>query len=186
MVGKGFESAMATETSSSERKQFNNKLYVAKWDLIKYVENHLSDANYTNTNWYLLRYSDVLLLYAEAINELNKAPNADAYEAINMVRRRAGLSTLKSGHSYLEFQQAVRDERSHELCFEGHRRQDLVRWGIYYDTIKQTVADLTDWHHDAPANYLVGEHTLEGKHELLPIPQRDLDMMKLCKQNPYW
>ena len=186
MVGKGFENAMATETSSSERKAFNGKLYVAKWDLIKYVENHLSDANYTNTNWYLLRYSDVLLLYAEAINELNKAPNDDAYAALNMVRRRAGLSTLKSGHSYLEFQQAVRDERAHELCFEGHRKQDLIRWGIYYDTIQQTVAELADWHQDANASYLVGEYTLEGKHELLPIPQRDLDMMKQCVQNPNW
>ena len=83
MIGKGFESAMA---NVSERKQFNGKLYVAKWDLIKYVENHLSDANYTNTNWYLLRYSDVLLLYAEALNELNKAPNDDAYAAAQLGR----------------------------------------------------------------------------------------------------
>lgn len=185
-IGKGFESAMATETSSSERKTFNGKLYVAKWDLIKYADSYLSDANYTNTNWYLLRYSDVLLLYAEALNELNKAPNTDAYAAINMVRRRAGLGTLKAGMSYQAFQQAVRDERSHELCFEGHRKQDLIRWGIYYNTIQQTVADLSLWHQDANANYLVGEYTVEGKHELLPIPQRDLDMMDKCRQNPNW
>lgn len=183
MIGKGFESAMK---NVSERKQFNGKLYVAKWDLIKYVENHLSDANYTNTNWYLLRYSDVLLLYAEALNELNKAPNDDAYAAVNMVRKRAGLSNLKSGMSYLEFQQAVRDERSHELCFEGHRRQDLVRWGIYYETIKQTVTELDQWHEAANGSYLIGEYTVKGKHELLPIPQRDLDMMKQCRQNPNW
>lgn len=183
MIGKGFDSAM---TTVSERKQFNGKLYVAKWDLIKYVETHLSDANYTNTNWYLLRYSDVLLLYAEALNELNKAPNDDAYEAVNQVRRRAGLSNLPSGLSYQTFQQAVRNERSHELCFEGHRKQDLVRWGIYYDAIQQTVSDLDQWHEDANASYLIGEYTVKGKHELLPIPQRDLDMMTLCKQNPNW
>ena len=188
LIGKGFESAMATASSSSERETFNGKLYVAKWDLIKYVgtHTHLSDANYTNTNWYLLRYSDVLLLYAEALNELNKAPTADAYAAINMVRRRAGLDNLQTGLSYEMFQQAVRDERSHELCFEGHRRQDLVRWGIYYETIKQTVIDLNEWHNEANDYYLVGEYTIKGKHELLPIPQRDLDIMKKCNQNPNW
>ena len=133
-----------------------------------------------------MRYAEVLLLYAEALNELNKAPNDDAYEAVNQVRRRAGLSNLPSGLSYQTFQQAVRNERSHELCFEGHRKQDLVRWGIYYDAIQQTVSDLDQWHEDANASYLIGEYTVKGKHELLPIPQRDLDMMTLCKQNPNW
>ena len=186
LIGKGFESAMASAPSSSERKTFNGKLYVAKWDLIKYVTNHLSDANYTNTNWYLLRYADVLLLYAEALNELNGAPTDDAYAAINMVRRRAGLSNLTAGLSCDAFRQAVRDERSYELCFEGHRRQDLVRWGIYYETIQQAVVDLDNWHDEANNYYLVGGNTVKGKHELLPIPQRELDMMKLCTQNPNW
>lgn len=186
LVGKGFDAAMSSAPSSAEKKYYNGTLYVAKWDLIKYAETHLSDANYTNTNWYLLRYSDVLLLYAEALNELNKAPNDDAYAAINMVRRRAGLSNLQTGLSYEAFQKAVRQERSHELCFEGHRRQDLVRWGIYYETIKQTVNDLNGWHDDANNYYLVGQYTVEGKHELLPIPQRDLDMMDQCNQNPNW
>ena len=186
MVGKGFASAMKADPSSSERKTFNGRLYVAKWDLIKYADSYLSDANYTNTNWYLLRYSDVLLLYAEALNELNKAPNDDAYASLNMVRRRAGLPNLQTGLSYEAFKQAVRDERSHELCFEGHRRQDLVRWGNYYETIQQTVADLNGWHDDANTYYLVGAYTIKGKHELLPIPQRELDMMKLCSQNPNW
>ena len=186
LIGKGFASAVAAGPGSSERKSFNGKLYVAKWDLIKYADNYLSDANYTCTNWYLLRYSDVLLLYAEALNELNKAPNDDAYEAVNMVRRRAGLSNLKTGLSYEAFRQAVQEERSHELCFEGHRKQDLVRWGNYYETVKQTVTDLDGWHEEANNYYLVGEYTIKGKHELLPIPQRDLDMMKQCSQNPNW
>ena len=185
-IGKGFASAIAAGQASNERKTFNGKLYVAKWDLIKYADNYLSDANYTNTNWYLLRYSDVLLLYAEALNELNKAPNNDAYAAINMVRRRAGLSNLTAGLSYEVFKQAVRDERSHELCFEGHRKQDLVRWGNYYETIQQTVSDLNGWHEEANTYYLIGEYTVKGKHELLPIPQRDLDMMTNCDQNPNW
>lgn len=183
LIGKGFEAAMSG--SDSDRKPFNGKLYPAKWDLVKYAETFLSDANYTNTNWYILRYSDVLLLYAEALNELNKAPTTDAYEAINIVRRRAGLSNL-SGLSYDQFRQSIRDERSHELCFEGHRKQDLIRWGIYYESIMQTRNDLNQWHEAANKYYLVGQYTVKGKHELLPIPQRDLDLMTSCSQNPNW
>ena len=185
-TGIGFVNAAAKTSDLANRKTLNESLYVAKWDLIKYADTFLSDANYTNTNWYLLRYSDVLLLYAEALNELNKAPNNDAYAAINMVRRRAGLSNLPTGLSYEAFRQAIRDERSHELCFEGHRRQDLVRWGIYYDTIIQTESDLNAWHPDASKRYFVSTYTVKGKHELLPIPQRDLDMMTNCDQNPNW
>ena len=117
---------------------------------------------------------------------MNRGPVEDAYEALNMVRRRAGLSDVKTGLSYEEFQQTVRDERSYELCFEGHRKQDLIRWGIYYETIKKTYDDLLGWHDDAVDYYLVGDNTVKGKHELLPIPQRDLDLMKQCKQNPNW
>ena len=97
----------------------------------------------------------MLLLYAEALNEWHKAPSTDAYAAINIVRRRGyGLPTgtasatadLATGLSYEQFQQAVRDERAHELAFEGHRRQDLVRWGIYYETIRKTAAKCSEWH----------------------------------------
>ena len=194
MIGKGFENAMATETSSSERKAFNGKLYVAKWDLIKYVENHLSDANYTNTNWYLLRYSDVLLLYAEAINELNKAPNDDAYAALNMVRRRGfGLDVntpsdeadVQAGLDYETFSKALRDERGWEMVGEGHRRQDLIRWGIYYETVIDTYLEYNSWYSSGYKYYLGGQYTKKNKHELLPIPQREVD---LCgyKQNPGW
>ena len=180
-----FEEAMA-QNSGSRTNKYNSALYPAKWDLIKYTQKHISDANYTNSNWHILRYSDVLLLYAEALNELNKKPVEDAYEAVNKVRRRAGLSDLKTGMSYEEFRQAVRDERSYELCFEGHRKQDLIRWGIYYETIQQTYQDLLGWQDKAVTCYLVGENTVKGKHELLPIPQRELDLMKKCVQNPNW
>ena len=179
-----FEEAM--EKAAGRTNKYNSSLYPAKWDLIKYASSHISDANYTNSNWYLLRYSDVLLLYAEALNELNRKPVDDAYEAVNMVRRRAGLSDLKTGMSYEDFRQAVRDERSYELCFEGHRKQDLIRWGIYYESIMKTYQDLTGWHENAVDCYMVGDYTVKGKHELLPIPQRELDLMKQCNQNPNW
>lgn len=192
-----FEMAMSDEAKPEYRKAFNSSLNPAKWDIEKYTtkDNVLIDANFSNSNWYLLRYADVLLLYAEAMNEWQKGPTQEAYEAINMVRRRAfGLpidvesstSDLTKGMSYQDFQQAVRDERSHELAFEGHRRQDLIRWGIYADTIKETYIALGEWHEDAPNYYQAGLYTIKGKNELLPIPQRDLDLMPKFKQNQGW
>lgn len=183
-----FEQACAPDATASQRKAFVNKVLPGKWDVVKYVpdENVLQDQNFSNVNWYLLRYADVLLLYAEAINESLGGPNEEAYAAINKVRGRAGVPNL-TGLSYEEFQKAVRDERAHELAFEGHRRQDLTRWGIYYETIKKTWNDLLSWHEDAASTFLAGEYTVKGKHELLPIPLRDLDLMQPgVKQNPQW
>jgi hypothetical protein len=95
----------------------------------------------TNINTPLLRYSDVLLMFAEAENELNGAPTSAAKEAYEKVRTRAfgGNSSLigatpadKEG-----FFSALVKERKLELCFEGGalRRTDLIRWGIHYETL---------------------------------------------------
>ena len=111
-----------------------------------------------------------------------------------MVRRRGyGLPVNVSGAAdvantlgYEQFQQAVRNERAYELAFEGHRRQDLVRWGIYYETDMETVSKCVSWHDQMPSLYIIAEYTVKGRHEVLPIPQRDLDMMPKCVQNEGW
>ena len=158
-------------------------------------ENQLPDNNYSNVNWYVLRYADVLLLYAEALNEQYGKPTSEAYEAINQVRRRGfGLDvTLPSAEAdlpadmdYADFQQAVRDERGYELCHEGHRRQDLVRWGIYYETVQATYKKLMDWHETAPEYYIGALYTFKNKNELLPIPQREMDLCEQFEQNEGW
>lgn len=218
---------------------FRDGFYVAKYDLTKYVDpsKHLSDGNYSNANWYILRYADVLLMYAEALNEVY-GPTAAAYDAVNKVRRRAyGLyapaapapeepesetptegatpdgtepeggvtegtegeevpedivpdvtvADLPTGLTQEEFRQAVRKERAYELCFEGNRKQDLIRWGIYAESIEQTGKDLMKWNPECPAEYyLPSKYTVKGKHELQPIPQRELDLMPLYNQNLNW
>lgn len=183
--------------NDSWRTLYGLHLFPRKWDTEVYVPdtNNLADNNYTNINWYLLRYADVLLLYAEALNEVHQGPTPEAYEAVNMVRRRgygldiataSATADLEEGLSYEEFCQAVRDERSWELAFEGHRRQDLIRWGIYYDTVSATYQHLTTWSDTAPNYYLAGIYTQKNKHELLPIPQREMDLCSQFKQNPGW
>ncbi|MEM9337975.1 MAG: RagB/SusD family nutrient uptake outer membrane protein [Bacteroidota bacterium] len=76
----------------------------------------------TSTHPYLIRFTDVLLIYAEA-----QGPTTEGYEAVNRVRTRAGLADLAAGLSTEVFRNAVIRERSFELAFEGHRLYDLRR-----------------------------------------------------------
>jgi tetratricopeptide (TPR) repeat protein len=80
----------------------------------------------SGADWYVLRYADILLLYAEALNEVGKGPNGDAYLYLNLVRKRAGLGDL-SGLDYNSFKTAVYNEERLESPFEGHRWFDLLR-----------------------------------------------------------
>lgn len=118
----------------------------------------------------ILRYADVLLMYAEALNEANNGPTAEAYTAVNKVRTRAGLTPL-SGLSYQQFKEAVWLERRLELVFEGHRRFDLVRTGRLIDAVKSE-------------NSFNRNATIQPYHVLLPIPQTDRDANPNLTQNP--
>jgi hypothetical protein len=90
-----------------------------------------------NINFPLLRYSDVLLMYAEALNELNNGPTADAINAFKTVRLRAfrndasRIGTMPT--DYEGFQEAIIKERKLELSNESLRKTDLTRWGILYE-----------------------------------------------------
>lgn len=161
----------------------------AKWDIQKYMESVPFVNNDKSTvNWYVLRYADVLLLYAEALNEWKGGPTTDAYAAVNAVRKRGfgntGNYSLPEGMDQAAFRKAVQKERAYELAFEGHRRLDLVRWGIYTETIHNTYNDLKSWW--SSANYVIYDYTEKGKHELMPIPQREMDLCTQFNQNPKW
>jgi hypothetical protein len=100
--------------------------------------------NYTGFKWQILRYSDVLLMFAEAENELS-GPTAAAYTAINAVRRRAfnNSSADLSGLSKDDFFKAIVRERALELGGEGVRKFDLIRWNLLATAITETKANLT-------------------------------------------
>lgn len=104
--------------------------------------------NKRDINWPELRYSDVLLMYAEAENELNNGPTADAKWAFEKVRTRAfNNDASKIGTTptnYQDFKDAIIKERSLELEFEGWRRTDLARWGILFETLTQAKQDVVD------------------------------------------
>lgn len=97
-----------------------------------------------STNYPLLRYSDVLLMFAEADNHVNKGSTAESLEAVNQVRRRAfGLDPMtpaadvdKTEMSQEDFLEYIKDERARELAMESHRKLDLIRWGDFLKTME--------------------------------------------------
>ena len=130
-------------------------------------------------NYPILRYSDVYLMRAEALNAINTS-DAEAYECLNVIRRRAfGLNMneasaidIKPGLSKEDFLDVILLERRKEFAFEGQRRFDLVR------THKLKEAMMAQ-------NPTIGA-VVEEKHYLLPIPVTELDANKLLEQTPGW
>lgn len=184
------EATALSKDLDPEKSQKAKQTYTpAKWDIDKYMESIPFVNNDKSTvNWYVLRYADVLLLYAEALNEWKGGPTTDAYAAINKVRKRGygnkGNYSLPEGMDQATFRKAVHKERAYELAFEGHRRLDLIRWGIYYETIQETYNELKNWW--SSASYVVYDYTKKGQHELMPIPQREMDLCTQFNQNPGW
>jgi hypothetical protein len=115
----------------------------------------------------VIRFAEVLLIYAEAVNEVS-GPTEAAYATINRVRARAGLDALEN-LSKSDFREAVYLERRIELMFEFQRWFDLLR-------TKRMVAAL----------HAVGKTNATEKHYLHPIPQRERDLNPKLTQNPGW
>lgn len=105
-----------------------------------------SAAQYFGLNWPLIRFSDVLLMYAEADNELNNGPSAAAITAFEEVRKRAyGANAALIGvtpTTYAGFFDAIVKERMLEFGGEGIRKYDLIRWNLLATKITATKAAL--------------------------------------------
>ena len=150
--------------------------------------------NYTPTNFPMLRYSDVLLMEAEAENEVN-GPTQTAYDAINQVRRRGhgfGLDTVSviadapSGLSKDDFRKYLQDERARELCFEGLRKPDLIRWGLFLTAMQDQVNEIST-HASSSLQYAAqAASRVSARHLLYPIPTKEMSLNKSMTQNPGW
>jgi starch-binding outer membrane protein, SusD/RagB family len=141
----------------------------------KFQNDHWKDFEGYNSpnNWRYIRYADVLLMYAESLNATGNT--AKAYEYVDRVRQRAGLAKLSDAKPDLtapQFLEQLKHERLLELSGEGHRWNDLARWGDLGPQL--AVRD------PAFNNFDV------GKDELLPIPQQEIDINPALRQNQNW
>ncbi|MEJ5963854.1 RagB/SusD family nutrient uptake outer membrane protein [Pedobacter immunditicola] len=118
--------------------------------LRKFLGNAETLTQYGNSphNFPIFRYSDMMLSYAEAMNEYLDAPNTSVYQVLYDLRLRAGIARgtvtgyahgLKTVMTKAEMQQAIRNERRIELAFEEHRFWDLRRWKIAHSTLNKSL-----------------------------------------------
>ena len=158
------------------------------------VPNHLHIRKYLNDdtdpnevewrseiNERIFRYADVLMLYAECLNETNRT--GEAYQYIQQVRDRAGLPDLAAkepGMTVDEMRLQISHERAVEFAFEGLRYVDLLRWGwLNQDNGQHPMLNSLIAHDDELS-------TLPPGREYLAIPQRELDVNPNITQIPGW
>ncbi|WP_324672768.1 RagB/SusD family nutrient uptake outer membrane protein [Hymenobacter sp. GOD-10R] len=170
-----------TIAANDQRGQLVVKTYVntsgATVDLMTTPDNARSFKYWDNstlgnnsaTDVPLLRYADILLTRAEALNEVS-GPTAAAVALVNQVRTRAGLANLPAADiaSASSFRDAILRERGWEFISEGKRREDLIRHGKFISLAQARGVTV------ANAN----------KHVLFPIPQSEIDANQLAVQNP--
>jgi hypothetical protein len=141
-----------------------NDPYTIKYSDIPFLDNDADD------NWYVLRFADVMLLYAEALNEVNNGPTPEAYQMVKAVRERAKLLPLPDGLNKAQFAAGVAHERQVELAFEGHRWFDLLRTGKALEVINA---------------HFSGRITVKPFQLLFPVPQSQININpSVIKQNP--
>ena len=131
--------------------------------------------NFTSgINFRVIRYADVLLLQAEALNELGQT--SAAVPLVNQVRQRVGLAPIvAANYNQNSLRLYMRTERGRELAGEGQRWFDILRWGLLDN--QAGIDDLITRDVDF-RNFVL------GKSKLLPIPQNDIDIDPNIKQNP--
>ena len=141
-----------------------------------HYETKPSNSNYWGVNIPLIRYSDVLLMYAECVGQ------AQGEQYLNQVRARVGLGAWTNYSK--DWTTALRHERRLEFAFEGLRWFDLVRWGIALDTMNAYLSSK-----EGGANVTTGQayHQMRAGQEIFAIPQTEIDLYnnsELMYQNP--
>lgn len=154
-----------------------SKIYWKKytnWDTQTY-----EDYN-SGINFRVVRLADIYLLYAEALNELNRT--SEAYFYINEVRERAGLCKLEEstvfsgiGNDKEKMRAQIEHERMTELCGETWRWLDLERWGYFESAEKISYLKSRD---DDFSNFRI------GVSNRFPIPYREIPLVEGLQQNP--
>lgn len=155
-----------------------------EWGTEAWFRKYQRDYYRTNEDYYseinvrLVRFADILLRYAEVLNELGQT--ADAYQYVDRVRARANMAPLATAYPAIGtdktlFLERLKMERALELAGESVRWEDLKRWG---DLETQEGVDKVALRDPDFNNFVV------GKHIRLPIPQQDVDNNPNLNQNP--
>lgn len=148
-----------------------------RWGPVPFVNHGYAGGESVPTNGIMMRYADVLLMYAEASLEANGGPTQDGLDAINQIRNRARGFNIDASQtpefpnltlSQLTLDE-IMDERVRELCIEHYRKFDLLRTNKLQEAI-YTRKPTKD-------PYMTGPITIDDSKWLYPIPQTEIDVV---------
>jgi starch-binding outer membrane protein, SusD/RagB family len=180
--GAVYNSLPGSPTADEVRRDFNSTS--TGYQFIKYVD--LADrGNPGNSgiDFILMRYADVLLMYAEAKIELNQI-DGTVINAINQARTRAGMPAINGG-SQAQLRDIVRYERRVELAMEGLRAFDILRWRIAHEVMPGQHWGI-DYVENGEVKRIPAQNRFfdANRDYLWPIPQRERDLNPGLTQNP--
>jgi hypothetical protein len=149
----------------------DDRAYTIKYSDVADPTVSRSDAHFS-----MIRFAELYLMVAEADNEINNGPTQQAITALNTIRTRAKAQTAPANLNRDEFRSYVLAERAREFVFEGIRRYDLMRWGIYLQVMNKI----------SPGQNNINK-IRNTRNLLLPIPQSELNSNSaIPMNNPGW
>jgi starch-binding outer membrane protein, SusD/RagB family len=151
----------------------------------KFLDILMTGTGAEEPNYIILRYAEVLLMIAEASNEVSGGPTAESYTAINAIRARAGIPNMTAGLGHDLFRDSVFNERRWELSLEGPNGYfDSQRnWAWAKARIEASMARAKSSTSKFPK---ANNGPIPDKYKLMPVPQRALDLNPKLTQNPGW
>ncbi len=161
--------AYSDEDNRKELIQYTQ--FGAAFKLNKFYDEPSTTTKKVGNDFIVLRYADVLLMYAETLNEIGYNANGDAFKYLNEVHERAGLIAINSTDVSDQgaFRTAILKERQLEFPFEGHRWFDLIRTGMAKSEMAKNGLDIAEYRY------------------IFPVPQTEIEKMNnkdIFDQNP--
>ncbi|MDT8432716.1 MAG: RagB/SusD family nutrient uptake outer membrane protein [Bacteroidales bacterium] len=190
--GKVVESFVGGANGPPRANATKTGYYLKKY-VIESVSLEPTNTTRRQHTWVLFRYAEVLLNYAEAMNEAYGPEDAaglgmTALQAVNQVRIRAGMPEFPVGMSQSAFAEKLRNERRVELAFEDHRFWDVRRWMIGDATTEIHGVRITQNPYGGFAyqQFRLEERVFEDRMNLYPIPQSEIYKNPALEQNTGW
>jgi hypothetical protein len=177
-IRKDLYDSMAVNGTADTRRDASIGINGTTYYCLKYMDPAPTGNLDAENDWIVLRYADILLMYAEALNELSGGNVSQAIDYVNMVRNRAGAAQLDAAaYSQQTLRSAILNERRFELNAEGHRWFDLVRTGNAVSVMNNHFKTYGITYDNAIVQ--IDEHNL-----LFPLPLVEINTNPILTQNP--
>lgn len=157
----------------------------------KYIPEAILGANHTGRSrrlWTIIRYAEILLNYAEALNEVS-GPTAEVCSLLDQIRHRAGITGNVADRTDLKTQEAMRNfihkERTIELAFEEHRAWDVRRWGVATEALSRPIYGISVAANGTVTRKKTQDRVFKDQMYLYPIPEGEVWKSNI-ENNPGW